>query len=266
MILRNLVSMPNPVPRRVHIAPQGFEDKRIYGPAIRRDADVVILVTHTESDETATACRERIEAELDEAGIDVESITSDIFELNDSIEAILAAIRARHDNDSIEVNISSGSKITAIAGMLTCMFTSAEPYYVVPEGYHEGNGDSDQDTVSHGMDDIKFLPAYPFTEPDYQLIEVLSFIQDEQGNEPPAGVQLNEIGRFLLEENLPAVEGSDKTPDEAEDIYPTVNEKIVNPLRQRNLVTKTRFDGATHIRTTPEASEILELADSLRQW
>jgi len=45
--------MSDRIPRRVHIAPQGFEDERIYSPAIKRDADSLILVSHDEPDETA---------------------------------------------------------------------------------------------------------------------------------------------------------------------------------------------------------------------
>jgi hypothetical protein len=252
------------IPRRVHIAPQGFEDERIYIPAIERDADILILVSHTDTDETAGQCRKRIVDVLDEHGIEVQDTeTCNLFDLNESLETLLALIRSRNPDDTVRVNISAGSKITAIAGMLACMFTDADPYYVIPEGYHDNREDEEYQTVSHGMEDIKRLPAYPVTEPDLQLIQVLSFIEEEQPDDSPYGVLLKEIGRYLLEQDLPAVHGSDKSPDEAEDIYPTVNEKIVNPLHERQLISKTRLDGGTQIRTTQEGNEMLALAKSL---
>lgn len=255
--------MANPVPRRVHIAPQGFEDERIYRPAIRRDADIVILVDHTDDDDTAQQCREEIIEALDEQGIEIQDdVACDLFDLNDSLETILSLIRDRNPDDTVRVNISAGSKITAIAGMLACMFTNADPYYVVPEGYHESSEEG-YNTVSHGMKSIKSLPAYPVTEPDLQLIQVLAFIQEEQPDDGPYGVLLKEIGRYLLEQDLPAVQGSNKSPEEAEGIYPIVNEKIVEPLSQRRLVSKTRLDGGTQIRTTQEGREMLSLAESL---
>lgn len=204
--------MSDYIPRRVHIAPQGFEDERIYRPALKRDADIVILIGHDDSDETARRCRERITEALEEHDITVENeITCDLFDLADALETILAVIRARNPDDIVRVNISAGSKITAIAGMLACMFTGADPYYVVPDGYDEPDEGAEYETVSHGMADIKSLPAYPVTEPDRQLIRVLSFIEDEQPDEGPSGVLLKEIGQFLLENDLPVVQASDKT-------------------------------------------------------
>lgn len=256
--------MSDYIPRRVHIAPQGFEDERISIPAIERDADILILVRHDEPNDTAVQCRQRIIDEVDEQGIQVqEDATCDLFDLNDSLETLLTLIRDRNPDDTVRVNISAGSKITAIAGMLTCMFTGADPYYVVPEGYHNNEDEGEYQTVSHGMKEIKRLPAYPVTDPDLQLIQVLAFIEEEQPDDGPYGVLLKDIGRYLLEQDLSAVHGSDKSPEEAEDIYPAVNEKIVTPLRQRRLISKTRLDGGTQIRTTQEGEEMLALAASL---
>ena len=219
MLSIHTISVPDSIPRRVHIAPQGFEDERIYIPAIDRDADILVLVGHDEPDETAVQCRERIVDALNEQGIEVqETATCNLFDLNNSLETLLTLIRDRNPEDTVRVNISAGSKITAIAGMLACMFTDADPYYVVPE---------------------------------------------EQPNDGPYGVLLKDIGRYLLEQDLPAVHGSNKSPDDAEDIYPTVNEKIVSPLHQRRLISKTRLDGGTQIRTTQEGKEMLALAESL---
>ena len=160
------------------------------------------------------------------------------------------------------MNISAGLKITAIAGMLSCMLTGADPYYVVPEGYHKKADDGDnQDTVSYGMREIKGLPAYPVTEPDKQLIAVLKFIHKEQPEQGPYGVLLKEIGQYLLDHDLPAVQGS-QTSD-PEKIYPMVNDRIVGPLRQRGLVSKTTLDGGKQIRTAQEGEEMLTLARSL---
>ncbi|WP_158600107.1 DUF6293 family protein, partial [Halorubrum sp. Atlit-28R] len=99
--------------------------------------------------------------------------------------------------------------------------------------------------------------------PGLQLIQVLAFIQEEQPDDEPYGVLLKQIGRFLLEEDLPAVQGSDKSPDDAEDIYPMVNEEIVEPLSKRNLIHRTRLDGGIHVRTSKEGDEMLSLAESL---
>jgi hypothetical protein len=263
MLLSKFILMTVSVPRRVHIAPQGFEDDRIYLPAIDLEADIVILVRHKSENETGEECYGRIKDNLEDNDIEVDYVSCDIFDLNDSLETILATIRGGNPDDNINVNISAGSKITAIAGMLACMFSDADPYYVVPEGYNETSEGESRDTVSHGMEDTVGLPAYPVTEPDTQLIQVLSFINEEQPEEGPHGVLLKEIGEYLLEHDLPAVEGSGKSPGEAEQIYHIVNEKIVDPLRKRSLIAQTTLDGGKQIRTTPEGEEMLSLGESL---
>lgn len=172
--------------------------------------------------------------------------------MNDSLEALLRAIRSTDSNDDIKVNVSAGSKISAIAGMMACMFTDADPLYIVPEGYGE-------DTVSYGMEEIIGLPAYPIGEPDYQLIEVLEFIHEHQEDNGSEGVLLKDIGNFLLENDLPAVEGSDKEPGEGEKIYSIVRNKIISPLVEQGLIDETPLQGGVHIRTTQKGQEMLKL-------
>lgn len=244
------------VTRRIHIAPQGYEDERIYLPALDLDADRVILLIHDDEDETASECRDTVISELNDKGVKTDVRRCDIFDINDSLETLFEEIRSRPSGDDIKVNVSAGSKIMAIAGMIACMFTGADPIYVVPEGY--GN-----DTVSYGMKEIIGLPAYPIAEPDHQLVKVLNFIHNEQPDVGPEGVLLKDIGEFLLINELPAVESSDKGPGEAEEIYPIIRQKIITPLNQRGLIKEIRYDGGTHIRTSKEGEEMLEIGKSL---
>jgi hypothetical protein len=244
------------VTRRIHIAPQGYEDERIYLPALDLDADQVILVHHQDEDDTASRCRDTIKEKLNEEGVDTEVKQCNIFDLTNSFETLLGIIHSRPSNDDIKVNVSAGSKITAIAGMMACMFTEAEPIYVIPEEYGEA-------TVSNGMEDINALPAYPIAEPDYQLIQVLDYIHEKQEDDGPRGVLLKEIGEFLLENDLRAVKSSDKEPGEGEKIYDIVRGKIITPLTFHGLIGEKRFDGGVHVQTTDKGEEMLDLGRSL---
>lgn len=244
------------VTRRIHIAPQGYEDDRIYLPALELDADKVILLSHDDKDDRATRCRDKIIDELEAENIETNIKKCDIFDLNESLETLLCTIRSRPSDDDIKVNVSAGSKITAIAGMMACMFTDADSIYVVPEGYGE-------DTISYGMKDINGLPTYPVAEPDYQLIQVLDYIHEQQSINSSEGVLLKEIGEFLLENDLPAVEGSDKKPEQAEEIYPIIRREIIDPLSRHGLINERPLKGGVHIRTTQAGEEMLELGRSL---
>ena len=243
------------VTQRVHIAPQGYENDRIHLPAKRLNADKVILLPHDDEDDLAESCRDDISDELDKAGIEMEVEFCDIFNLNDAFETMVETIWSLEGND-IKLNVSAGSKITAIAGMMACMFTSAEPIYVRPEGYGEA-------TVSNGMESVDPLPIFPITEPDYQLIRVLDYIHEEQPDGGIEGVLLKEIGDYLLETDLPAVQGSDKEPGEGDEIYNITREKIITPLSRQGLVTEQQLKGGVHIRTTSEGEEVLTVGKSL---
>ena len=268
LVLRKYISyMTASYSERIYIAPQGYEDERIYCSAIGLGAEKVILLTHTENegDHRANRCREMVVQKLEDNGIEIESVDCDIFDLKDSIKAFMACIRGTSQNADVIVNVSSGSKITAISGMMACMFTEADPLYVQPEGY--GNrepmepGTEDRDAVSYGIKDTLDLPAYPVTEPDYELIQVLAYISDNQPDSEIEGVLLQDIGQFLIDNELPAVESSGT--DNPQNIYPLLNREIITPLHERALITENRYDKGTHIRTTPDGEEMLELGRSL---
>ncbi|WP_150123017.1 DUF6293 family protein [Haladaptatus sp. R4] len=252
---------------RIYIAPQGYEDERIYCPAIGLNAEKVILLTHTgnEGDSRANRCQERVEEKLEEESIEIENFDCDIFDPIDALKAFMTCIRRIEPNADVIVNVSSGSKITAIAGMMACMFTEADPMYVRPEGYGsretaEGRmGDSD--AVSYGMKEMVDLPAYPVTEPDYEFIQVLAYISDNQPGSGIKGVIIKEIGGFLLENDFSAVETSNA--EDPEKIYPLVNRKIIEPLYSQGLIDKQRFEKSIHIRTTRNGERMLELGRSL---
>jgi hypothetical protein len=169
----------------------------------------------------------------------------------------MTCIRGTSQDADVIVNVSSGSKITAISGMMACMFTEADPLYVQPEGYGDREtteqGTENRDAVSYGVKSTLDLPAYPVTEPDYELIQVLAYISDNQPDSEIEGVLLQDIGQFLIDNELPAVEAS--SADDPQNIYPLVRKEIIYPLHERGLTTEKRFEKGIHIRTTPDGSE-----------
>lgn len=246
------------VPHRVHITPIGYETDRVYLPAVELEAEEVVLVAHTEGNDRAEKCQREVGEALDAKGIDTSTDTCNIFDLNESIETLLRKIY-QYEEDDVKVNLSAGSKITAIAGLIACMFTDAEPIYVYPEEYTDDDGIA----VSQGMDSIDQLPVYPVTEPDHQLIRILGFIKDTQSEDSYEGASLKEIGDFLLENNLPAVQTSDKEPGEGDKIYATTRSEIIQPLHNQGLITERPIAGTTHIRITEKGEQMFGLGRSL---
>ena len=210
------------VPERVHLMPVGYEIDRIVEPAAQLRADRVVLLQYddeTDHPSYADEVRER----LDEAGIAYETVACDIFDLYDSIGTIaeLATTFAEHE---VSVNLASGSKVTAIGGMIACMATGATPYYVRAERYAaETDGD-----VAEGVREITELPTYPMDSPDPQQVAVLAHLAE-------AGpVTKRDLIGFGEREDLPFV--VDYDADTRKGKYRRLESHVVRPLRERGYV------------------------------
>lgn len=108
----------------IHIAPAGYETERVFDPVIRNDADFLHLLIHKEQTDKGKDCQERIEAALDAEEIEYDYETCDFFDLYSSLWTIAELVN-QYSGDEIWVNLSTGSKITAISGMIVCMATKA---------------------------------------------------------------------------------------------------------------------------------------------
>lgn len=210
-------------PSRVHIAPQGYEDERIFEPAINMDADKVILVAHNEATDRSDECREEVEKHLQENNIEIEIERCDFFELQGSLSTITDLIRENRDN-TVRINISTGSKITAIAGMFACMIHDAMPYYVKVDEYPG-------EPISKNVVDSFKVPTYPIQLIDDDLIQVLQFLleSEEKGEE----VNIKAVNEFAQEAGLSVIEDSERNDDQ---IYDIINPNIIEPLEERDYI------------------------------
>lgn len=234
-------------PYRIHLAPQGYEDERISAPAIDMEADQVVLITHEEESEQSKSCRETVLSSLDDAGIQNEVEECNFFDLDDSLSTI-SRIITDHPNDNLKINISTGSKITAVAGVLASMMSSASPYYVKVEDYGE-------EPISKSVSTTIGVPAYPIQFEDEQYIRVLEFInqRSSEGNE----VAIKDLNQFVQKENLPAAAESER---QNEDIYDIVNREIIDPLVERDYIYKHRMANKKLLKITEKGKSTLQLS------
>src|ERR1700730_13424749 len=123
---------------RIHIAPVGFEVERVTEAVISERADRVYLLTRSEEDAAAPFVAE-VRRRFAKASrpIDVHlrpALIWDVFGALSALRRIFEEERRvdRHASGvvPIRVNVSTGTKITAIAGTLACMLWRGEPYYV----------------------------------------------------------------------------------------------------------------------------------------
>ena len=122
---------------RVHIAPLGYDTKRIIQPVIDAKADKLYLVVHEEPDDYLNYV-EYVEKNLKASGLPVEIIQQkcDLWNMLECVGCFKEIIQEEKGNN-VRINLSSGSKITAIAGMLVCMTNQdVKPYYARVK-YHQ---------------------------------------------------------------------------------------------------------------------------------
>jgi hypothetical protein len=143
-----------PVQLRVHLATVGFEVRRVTEPLVRLRADRAYLFTLNRHD-AAKEYFEKVHRTLREeySVIEVRDRYAEIWDLGNMLEAYHSVIRAEGAlGNATFVNVSTGTKIAAMAGLTAAMFWGSTAYYATT-GY-EGK--------TEVVNDVKYPPVARF--------------------------------------------------------------------------------------------------------
>ncbi len=227
-----------PCKRRIHISPVGFEVDRVVLPLEKYKADKVWLLAEEseEKDEGKNFLNqviERIEAFSHPCSyktIKHDVVNRDLF----SAMRLFREIIEGEVDHQIFVNVSTGTKIQAIAGMMACMmFNDGEshpvPYYVVPEEYTEQRKKDEQ--MTRGCKDVICLPNYRIERPDGQLIRTLEVMTKLSSADIP--ITKKELNNALVERGIIKGEKIEKSLDQNKKVsaYQKLDRKIITPLQ-----------------------------------
>ncbi len=165
---------------RVHIAPVGFEFRRVTEPLIGMQADKVYLVTF-EANDKAQKFYSSVKKELADnyKHIRVEEVFVKIWDLYACLEAYrVILLKERDAGNHVYVNVSTGTKVTAMAGMLSCMLWGASPYYAQvsypPSSYAEV-------PPTEYVRDSEVFPVYEIKKPKPEHLLVLEMLSGTGG-------------------------------------------------------------------------------------
>lgn len=239
------------VPKRVHLIPMGYEEDRIVEPAISYNADQALLLEPDPESEKfhQPEYHDRVRERIRDAGIGIETIECNIFNLYSSLGTI-AELANEFREHNVYVNLASGSKVTAIGGMIACMATGAIPYYVRAENYAGG----DENPVASGVRTIETLPKYHIEEPEPQLIAVLEYVNSHES------VTKHDLIEFGKQEELPFIARYDtdgvQNPDRG--YYRRLNTQIIEPLQNRGFIDVEKHSKYQYISTTDSGSNQLQ--------
>lgn len=163
---------------RIHISPVGFQFKRVTEPLIGMQADKVYLVSYQEND-SGQEYLHLIKKELSEnyKHIRIAEVFVNIWDLYQCIETFREIIH-KERNNHVYINVSTGTKITAIAGMLSCMLWNASPYYAKVNYLAQKK---EIDIPSEHIVEIHSLPVYDINKPKSEVMLVLDLLKSAGG-------------------------------------------------------------------------------------
>ena len=224
---------------RIHIAPIGFEVDRIVLPAKAMKSDRIWLITHNDpSDSLGKSFSNDIKEDLDKHKIEYRFESADRTDLFDILKA-LKMIIFKEKRNTIFINVSTGSKIQAIACMMACMMFKDEvnikPYYAEPEKY--ATTPKEQETI--GLNRIITLPEYKIEIPPKNLIDCLVLISQRKNNT----ITQKELKDQALEKNLIHIE---KTKNRDQSAYMSLSKNLLDPLQLKWKFIKIQKVGRHH--------------------
>lgn len=218
------------VPLRIHIAPVGFEVERIVIPAKKMRAEKVIMIANELAHDKASKFYTMVEMELHDAGILTEIIRTPFFSLKDNMKLFSELIN-KNKTQLLSINISSGSKIQALAGFISVMAARSQDiqvstYYVEPEKYTE---DPPSNPISHGCRKIYDLPIFPLYTPSKEIQYSVKLLSKRPYYKLELAIELAKVGIF----NKELVDLEDGTPKDQKarvSLQNSIEGKVIQPM------------------------------------
>ena len=189
---------------RIHIATVGFQVKRITEPLIRERADKVYLITHSRDDKAVDYLQKIMKILRKEKYLKIEKETMNIWDLFDCLETYKKIIndeeREEGKNSHIFVNVSTGSKVSSIAGTMACMIWKGTPYYAHIE--YNDKRDPEDGLPDEDVNAIDEIPVYSINKPKDESLAILKILNNAKGPEKMMRKnklleQLEEVGKNL---------------------------------------------------------------------
>lgn len=208
---------------RVHVCPIGYEIDRVAEAAKQLRADRVwLIVEQNPSKEKAIRFINKVTSFLKKYQIEVKQKGVSRDELFDNLKGIKEIFEEEKDNE-IHVNVSAGSKIQAIAGMMACMmFKEYNPisYYVDPKKYEKPS----TAPQSSGVKEIISLPNYTVQKPEKELIKTLKIILSNNKK-----LNKKTLARLVIEDGL--LDSKNKKITQSD--YAKLDHYIIKPLKEK---------------------------------
>jgi hypothetical protein len=237
---------------RIHITPVGFEIDRVIEPLIKLKADKVWLIIENDIENSdANFYYREIKNRLIKLKIDFNEEKCEFRSLFDLLN-VYRIIIEREQNHDLFINVSTGNKIEAIAGMMAAMLFNNEkisiiPYYAVPDNYEIKPKEGEQ--LTSGFRGVIQLPNYKIERPKEHLIAALKIMKDN-------GVMSKKrLIELFLENRLINIEREDHSESAK---HSQLNKKYLEPLIERKFIEIEGKGRSARIKISHDGENILK--------
>jgi len=183
------------IPKNVHIAVIGYEIDRIVEPLKRTGVGrFYLLINKKESrrgEKFIEILKKKIVGTNEKEGLippgEFKLVKIDLWDYRDIMSKLCKIINDEvNKGNNVYVNISSGSKLAAVACTLAAFIYGGNPYYVQVREYNyikllEEQG-KDLEGLTSGVKAILEIPEYTIERPDEKLVIALSLIKNAKNN------------------------------------------------------------------------------------
>lgn len=242
---------------RVHIVPLWREYDRIIGPIEEDRPDRVYLLDHDDQTvDRPSYQRDVVDRITAIVGTPPSIQCVDLFDMYDVMGAI-TTIADWHPDDVVRVNVTSGTKRTAIGATMACMdeHTAAEPYVVDPEDRPNG-----LDTpLTEGYAGATVLTTYKIDSPSPDQVAMLAIIDahDTGAKRAKKKTLLTEAARYDLEFMHGRVTGDPTHYEPTNGDYNVLDNRIMTTLERRDYVEITRKGTRQYLELTEAGHQTL---------
>lgn len=173
--------------KKVHIVPMGYEIDRIELPLKEIGADRVYLLTDENEKEVGLRYLKELDHRIKKIinTKDFKVSVCPMWDFQKLMSLICELVRKEKlDGNFVYINVSSGSKLSAIAGTLASLMYGAIPYYAQVKKYNIETPDNEGEEIlgiTSGVTKILQIPSYSIEKPPDELINALAILSKNNG-------------------------------------------------------------------------------------
>ncbi len=246
----------------MHIVPMGYEIDRIELPLKEIGADRVYLITDENEKEVGLRYLKELDHRIKKIinAKDFKVLSCPMWDFQSLMSLICELVRTEKlDGNFVYINVSSGSKLSAISGTLASLMYGAIPYYAQAETYYiDDSGIKGREIrgITSGIRKILQIPSYTIEKPPDELIKALEIISEKGGRISQKECIFELEKRKLIENAI--ISGRGQRTEVTKKGYAKAKRQFFEKLEEKGWAVKKGKGRSSYIEITNEGKNTFE--------